>query len=63
MHADCPIEQTVRSNDANTQSQLMQEPWSRRNRLERTLFVADCMETGLHRHFEQMMAKKNYAPR
>ena len=39
MHADCPIEQTVRSNDANTQSQLMQEPWSRS--LECTLFVAD----------------------
>ena len=41
IHADRPIEQTVRSNDADTQSQLMQEPWSRSNRLEGTLFVAD----------------------
>ena len=39
IHADRPIEQTVRSNDTNTQSQLMQEPWSRSN-LECTLFVA-----------------------
>ena len=41
IHADRPIEQTVRSNDADTQSQLMQEPWSRSNRLEGTLYVAD----------------------
>jgi len=41
IHADRPIEQTVRSNDAYTHDRLMQEPWSRRNRLECTLFVAD----------------------
>jgi len=40
LYADRPIEQRVRSNDASIQSQLMQEPWSRSNRLECTLFVA-----------------------
>jgi len=41
IHAECPIEQTLRSDDAETQSQLMQEPWSRENRPEGTLYVAD----------------------
>ena len=41
IHAECPIEQTLRSDDAETQSQLMQEPWSRDYRPEGTLYVAD----------------------
>lgn len=41
IHAECPIEQTLRSDDAETQGQLMQEPWSQDHRPEGTLYVAD----------------------
>ena len=41
IHPDCPIEQTLRSDDAETRGQLMQEPWSHKNRPDGTLFVAD----------------------
>jgi hypothetical protein len=41
IHAECPIEQTLRSEDAEIQRLLMQEPWSRESRPEGTLFVAD----------------------
>jgi len=40
IHAEFPIEQKLRSADAETQSQLMEEPWSRGTRSEGTLFVA-----------------------
>ena len=41
IHAECPIEQTLRSDDAETQALLIQEPWARENRPKGTLFVAD----------------------
>jgi len=41
IHAEFPIEQTLRSEDTETQGLLMQEPWSRERRPEGTLFVAD----------------------
>jgi hypothetical protein len=41
MHAECPIEQTFRSDDAETQAELMREPWSQGKRPDGTLFVAD----------------------
>ena len=41
IHAECPIEQTFRSDDAETQGLLMEEPWSQGNRPDGTLFVAD----------------------
>ena len=40
IHADCPIERTLRSNDPTTQGQLMEEPWSQGRRPDGTLFVA-----------------------
>jgi hypothetical protein len=41
IHAECPIERTLRSDHAETQGQLMQEPWSQGKRPDGTLFVAD----------------------
>ena len=41
IHPDCPIEQTLRGDDAEAQGQLIQEPWSQSNRSDGTLFVAD----------------------
>ena len=41
IHAECPIEQTLRSDDPTVQDKLMREPWSRRSRPEGTLYVAD----------------------
>lgn len=41
IHAEYPIEQALRSDDAGVQSLLMQEPWFRDARPEGTLFVAD----------------------
>jgi hypothetical protein len=41
LHAEFPIEQTLRSEDTETQQLLMQEPWSRERRPEESLFVAD----------------------
>jgi len=41
IHAEFPIEQTLRSEDAETQRLLMQEPWSRERGPEESLFVAD----------------------
>lgn len=41
IHAECPIEQTLRSEDVETQGLLRQEPWSREARPKGTLFVAD----------------------
>jgi len=41
IHPECPIEQTLRSDDAGTRDQLMQEPWSHKNRPDGTLFIAD----------------------
>jgi len=41
IHAEYPIEQTLRGHDAEIQSLLMQEAWSRDTRPEGTLFVAD----------------------
>jgi len=41
IHAEFPIEQTLRSEDAETQRLLMQEPWSPERRPEESLFVAD----------------------
>jgi len=41
IHAECPIEQTLRSDDPTVQDELMREPWSRRSRPEGTLYVAD----------------------
>jgi hypothetical protein len=34
LHAEFPIEQTLRSEDTETQQLLMQEPWSRDRRPE-----------------------------
>jgi hypothetical protein len=41
IHVECPIEQTLHSEHPETQSQLMQQPWSRDARPDGTLFVAD----------------------
>jgi len=41
LHPECPIEQTLRGNDSETQGQLMREPWSHKIRPDGTLFVAD----------------------
>ena len=41
IHAECPIEQTLRGHDTETQGLLMQEPWSRAGRPKGTLSIAD----------------------
>ena len=41
IHAECPIEQTLRSDDPTVQDKLMREPWARQSRPEGTLYVAD----------------------
>jgi hypothetical protein len=41
IHAECPLEQVVRSDDAATQSALLQEPWSQTRR-EGVLIAGDC---------------------
>lgn len=41
IHAECPIEQSLHSDDPGIQSRLLQEPWSRGARPEGALFVAD----------------------
>ena len=41
IHPECPIEQTLRSDDAETQGQLMQRALVAKIRPEGTLFVAD----------------------
>jgi hypothetical protein len=41
IHAECPLEQVVRSDDAETQCALLREPWSQIRR-EGVLVVGDC---------------------
>jgi len=41
IHPECPVEQTLRSDDAETRGQLMHELWSHKSRPDGTLFVAD----------------------
>jgi hypothetical protein len=41
IHAECPLEQVVRSDDAETQCALLREPWSQTRR-EGVLVVGDC---------------------
>jgi hypothetical protein len=41
IHPECPIEQTLRSEDAEIRGHLMHEPWSHKSRPDGTLFVAD----------------------
>jgi hypothetical protein len=41
IHAECPLEQVVRSDDAETQTAPLREPWSQTRR-EGVLVVGDC---------------------